>query len=101
MPISPEQAKECSFKNSKFFGLVDGDSFTAILKDSKIVASHFDAEKESIRYTFEFPDGTVKWWENGSGANLEILSQLYGIKVTITRDGIGNSTRYEIMEVID
>ena len=29
------------------------------------------------------------------------VNKRYGKKVTITRDGIGNSTRYEIMEVID
>ena len=101
MPITPEQAKAWAFKNSKFLALGDGESFKAKLKDSKAVTSRFDAEKEIIRYTFEFPDGVVKYWENGSGKNLEILSGLYGHTVEITRSGEGNSTKYEIMEVLD
>lgn len=101
MPMTPEQAKEWAFKNSKFLALGDGESFTAKLKDSKPVTSRFDAEKEIIRYTFEFPDGTTKWWENGSGANLEILSGLYNKVVTITRNGEGNATKYEIAQELD
>lgn len=98
MPISQEEAKAWSFRNSKFLALRDGESFKAKLKDSKAVTSRFDAEKEVIRYTFEFPDGTTKFWENGSGANLEILSALYNKVVEITRSGTGNATKYEIME---
>lgn len=99
MPITPEQAKDWSFKNSKFLSIGDGESFEAKLKDSKAVTSRFDAEKETIRYTFVFPDGTEKYWENGSGTNLEILSTLYGQVVEISRTGTGNATKYEIMVV--
>lgn len=100
MPITPEQAKDWAFKNSKFLSLSDGESFTAKLKDSKAITSRFDPEKEVIRYTFELEDGVTKYWENGSGANLEILSGLYNKTVQITRSGEGNQTKYEIMQII-
>lgn len=100
MPITPEQAKAWAFKNSKFVSLADGESFTAKLRDSKPVTSRFDADKEIIRYTFEFPEGIIKYWENASGGNLEILSGLYNQEVRISRQGVGNATKYTIEQML-
>ena len=81
--------------------LADGESFTAVLKDMKPIPSSFDPEKEVIHYTFQLPDGSVKYWDNGSGATCEIMSLLVGSKVTITRNGEGNQTKYEVVEELD
>mgnify|MGYP001579347439 CR=1 FL=1 len=97
MPMTPEQAKQWAFKNSKFLSLNDGDSFTAKLKDTKPIPSRFDAEKEVIRYTFEMEDGTVKYWENGSGKTLEQMSEYVGMIVQVIRNGEGNQTKYEVL----
>lgn len=101
MGMTPEQAKEWSVKNSKFVRLDDGESFTGILKDMKPIPSKFDPEKEVIHYTFSLPDGSVKYWDNGSGATCEALSALIGKKVTLTRMGEGTQTKYEVMEELD
>ena len=95
MPMTTDQAKEWSRKNSKFLKLEDGESFTAKLKDIKPVTSRFDAEKEVIRYTFELEDTSVKYWENANGKLLEQLTELVGKKLQIFRSGEGNNTKYE------
>ena len=96
--MTPEQASAWRAKNSKFLKLEDGESFTAKLKDMKAITSHFDSEKEVIHYTFELPDGSVKFFDNGSGALCEQLSGLVGKTLQIFRKGEGNNTKYEAFE---
>lgn len=96
MPMTPEQAKEWGRKNSRFLKLEDGENFIAKLKDMKPIPNRFDIEKEVIRYTFEFEDGTVKSWENGNAKVLEQMTELVGKKVQVLRNGEGNKTKYEV-----
>ena len=98
--MTPEQAREWNVKNSKFVKLDDGESFTGVLKDMKAVPSHFDPEKEVIHYTFTLPDGTVKYWDNASGATCEAMAACIGKQVQITRNGEGPQTKYEVMEIV-
>ena len=101
MPMTPEQAREWNVKNSKFVKLDDGESFTGVLKDMKNIPSKFDPEKEVIHYTFELSDGSLKYWDNGSGRTCEEMAALMKRKVTITRMGEGNQTKYEVAEQLD
>jgi hypothetical protein len=96
MPMTPEQAKEWAFKNSKYFKLKDGESFTARLKDMKPITSRFNPEKEVIRYTFELPDGSIKFFENGSGVLLAQMTSLVGKDIQVTREGEKTETKYEV-----
>ena len=93
--MTAEQAKEWNRKNSKFYKLYDGESFTAKLKDMKAIPSKFDPEKEVIRYTFEEQDGSNKYWENSNGKLLEQMTALIGKVIQVVRSGEGPQTKYE------
>lgn len=94
MSMTPEQMIDTAHKQSKFVRLEDGESVTAKLIECKAVPQQRDPEKETYRYTLEFPDGSKKFLESASTGLLRKMAGFMQKTVTITRDGEGPDTRY-------
>jgi len=97
MGMTAQEMKEWAKKNNKFVKLSDGESITATFKEVKtITKDSFGTEKEVMRYTLILEDGSLKIFENGSIALANEMANFLGSKVTVTRHGEKQDTRYEI-----
>ena len=95
-PMTPEDMRNISFKNSKYVKIEDGGSITAKLIECKAVPQQRDPEKETYRYTLEFEDGQRKFLESTSNGLLRKMADVMGKKIQITRVGEGPETRYDV-----
>lgn len=83
--------------NSKFLRLADGESFEGSFVGYKVTASSFDPEKEIVVYKLKYKDGKETYWQTASAAVAKAFSKFKGgEKVSITRKGEGNNTRWDI-----
>jgi len=96
--MDPDQMREWAFKNKKYVMLKDGDQLVVKFVECKSVENKFDSEKESMRYSFQFEDGSIKFFENGSPALAEKMAELVGKTIKLTRHGEGNKTKYDVEE---
>lgn len=96
MTMTPDEMKQLAMKNSKFVRVEDGGSIVAKLLECKAVPSQRDPEKETYRYTFEFEDGSKKFFESTSNSLLRRMADVMGKKIQLMREGEGPETRYEV-----
>lgn len=86
-------------KNSRFLKIPDGGSATVVYKKSEPIPSVFDADKETVRYTFETEYGE-KNWDTSAGYVAFFFDELKaGQKVKITREGVGTKTKYTLSKL--
>jgi len=93
------QLKKWSDKNSKFVKIEDGQTIEAVFEGYKIITSHFDSDREVIRYLLKIDD-TVKPWETGASTVAVFFDTVQpGEKVRITRHGTGKNTTFECQTI--
>lgn len=95
------QLSDWSDKNSKFVKIEDGQTIEAVYEGFKIIPSHFDSDREVIRYLLKVDD-SVKLWETGASGVARFFDKLQpGGKVKITRHGTGTNTNFDCQAIKD
>lgn len=86
-------------ENSRFFKIADGETVTVVFEGYKIGKSSFDPERDVVAYTLKTAEGRKVW--NTSSSNVaEFFDKVKPSQtVSITRDGIGRNTKYQLSVV--
>lgn len=88
--------KNWAREKSQFLRMDDGEKIYALYKGYKVVKSRFEEEEETVKYLLEV-DGIEKILESRAiGTALAFDKIKEGSWVTITRQGVGNQTKYLI-----
>lgn len=83
-------------KNRTYVKLADGETISALYLGYKIIPSRLDPEKETVQYDLEI-GGDSKTFESRSLALADVFDGIEeGSLVKITRNGLGNKTKYTV-----
>jgi hypothetical protein len=88
--------------NSPWLRMIDGEEVVVKYTGHEFIPDAFDPTKKKVRYLLEIEDGSVKFWDTGSGKTAFFFGALKeGAYVKISASGEGLKRRYELDQVKD